>query len=79
MDVIKQKAIENNLILKHPEPFVRLVDFGESAVKFQLFFWTNDVFRVEQIKSDLRVTLFEEFKKNGIQILFPQRVVHNKN
>ncbi|CAN5423032.1 hypothetical protein BH10BAC1_BH10BAC1_00430 [soil metagenome] len=79
IDLIKKTALENSLILKNPEPFVRLVDFGDSSIKFQLFFWTNDVFRVEQIKSDIRVILLEAFTKHGVKIPFPQRVIHNNN
>jgi len=57
-------------------PFVRFQDFGESALLFYLMFWTNDIFRVEQVKSDLRYKIFSALKENGITIPFPQRDVH---
>ncbi len=60
---------------KH-KPFVRLQDFGESAIEFNLMFWTYDIFRVEQVKSDLRYKIFQAFKENNVVIPFPQRDVH---
>jgi small-conductance mechanosensitive channel len=60
---------------KH-KPFVRFQDFGESGIIFNLMFWTYDIFRVEQVKSDLRYKIFQAFKDNNITIPFPQRDVH---
>jgi len=57
-------------------PFVRFTDFGDSALKFELFFWTTDIFRVEYIKSDLRFAIDKQFRENGVTIPFPQRDVH---
>lgn len=59
-----------------PTPFVRFLDFGESSLDFQLFFWTNEVFGVENTKSDLRFLVDTEFRNNNIQIPFPQRDLH---
>lgn len=68
----------NNLqdIAVSPPPFVRFIDFGNSSLDFQLFFWTDKTFRVENIKSNLRFKIDQEFKKNDIRIPFPQRDVH---
>lgn len=63
-------------ISEDPKPFVRFLDFGESSLDFQLFFWTDEVFRVENIKSELRFLIEAEFRKENIQIPFPQRDVH---
>ena len=65
-------------ILTDPEPFVRFTDFGDSSLDSQLFFWTNLSFDSENIKSDLRFVVDDEFRKNGIQIPFPQTDVHIK-
>jgi len=63
-------------ISKTPAPFVRFQDFGDSALDFQLFFWTNNSFLVENIKSELRFQINDEFRNNNIQIPFPQRDIH---
>ena len=71
-------AAQNKDVENKPEPFVRFNDFGDSSLDFQLFFWTSKMFFVENIKSDMRFVIDNEFRKHGIQIPFPQRDVHIK-
>lgn len=66
--------VEN--VFSDPAPFVRFLDFGDSSLNFELFFWTIETFRVEDIKSNIRFKIDEAFRKNGIRIPFPQRDVH---
>lgn len=66
----------NQYVLKNPEPFVRFKNFGDSALEFELFFWTKKSFRVENIKSDIRIEIDHLFKENEIVIAFPQLDVH---
>ena len=74
---ILQTATENApAVSKDPKPFVRFTEYGESAMIFNVYFWTSDVFRVENLKSDLRVKYYHAFKEHGIEIPFPQRVIH---
>lgn len=78
MRIIKEAAEQQDGILEKPQPFVRFLDYGESSLNFAIFFWAEEVFRVENIKSNLRVKIFEVFKSNNISVPFPQRVVHLK-
>jgi small-conductance mechanosensitive channel len=59
-----------------PEPFVRFNDFGDSALIFQLLFWTKETFRSEYIRSKIRYAIDRKFRENNITIPFPQRDVH---
>lgn len=88
-DVEKVKAILLTCANVQPEiirdkdderhnPFVRFVDFGDSALKFELFFWTINIFHVEFIKSNLRFAIDKAFRLQGITIPFPQRDLHIK-
>lgn len=61
-----------------PSPFVRFNDFGNSSLDFQLFFWTDQSFEVENIKSALRYEIDAKFRENNITIPFPQRDIHIK-
>ena len=79
------KLVRNILLKaaeKHPEisnskpPFVRFVDFGNSSLDFELFFWSENTFRIENILSDLRFYIDEEFRQNNVTIPFPQRDIH---
>lgn len=79
MPVLKEVAKANKQVLNSPEPFVRFEDYADSALLFSVYFYTNEVFRVENIKSEIRVEIFKALKDNNISIPFPQRVVHIKN
>ena len=72
-------ANRNKNISVNPKPFVRFNNFGDSALEFQIYFWVEESFWVENIKSELRYSIDEEFRKNGVQIPFPQRDVHIKS
>ncbi len=76
--VLLEYATNHTEILNEPEPFLRFTDFGNSSLDFQLFFWTNLSSDSENIKSDLRFAIDDEFRKKGIQIPFPQTDVHIK-
>ena len=57
-------------------PFVRFTDFGEFALMFELIFWSNNLFRIENTKSNLRFKIREVFESEGVVIPFPQMVLH---
>lgn len=76
--VLLQCADAHDSILLEPRPFVRFNDFGNSSLDFQLFFWTNRSFEVENTKSDLRYKIDAAFRKHAIQIPFPQHDVYIK-
>jgi small-conductance mechanosensitive channel len=77
--LIKDIAEEHPLVLKDPKPFIRLFDFGNSSIDLVLLFWSDEVFRVENVKSEIRIKIVDSFRENGIIIPFPQRDVHIKN
>lgn len=72
-----KSAVDNHdgVMMKNP-PFARFTDYGDSSLNFSVFFWSEEVFRVENIKSEIRIKIFELFAENGIKIPFPQQVVH---
>lgn len=79
--ILKKVANDNSFVIKDKKQFpimVRFSDFGESAMIFHLFFWTRHSFIVENVKSDLRFQIHDEFSKAGIRIPFPQRDLHIK-
>lgn len=76
MKLIKEAGLERKDVLKDPDPFVRLNNFGTSSLDFTLYFWVNNVFRVENTKSAIRVILYKKLKENNINIPFPQHVLH---
>jgi small-conductance mechanosensitive channel len=75
-DILYECAIKNKNISASPKPFVRFNDFGDSSLDFQVFFWVKEPFLVENTKSEIRYAIDDAFRKNGVQIPFPQRDVH---
>lgn len=73
-----QAASEEKGVEELPAPFVRFDDFGDSALIFDVYFWTTDTFLVENMKSDMRFKIDHLFRENNIQIPFPQRDLHIK-
>lgn len=78
-NILMKVANDHPDVSKTKQPFVRFTDFGNSSLDFQLFFWSDKTFRIENILSDLRFDIDNQFRKNNITIPFPQRDVHMKN
>ena len=57
-------------------PFVRFKDFGESTLIFEAIFWSKEIFRIENVQSDLRFNIRRRFRENNIEIAFPQLDIH---
>jgi small-conductance mechanosensitive channel len=79
MQVLNEVVLTQDGVQQEPKPFVRFIRFGDSSLDFSVIFWSEEVFRVRNIKSDLRVKIFNAFRENKIEIPFPQRVIHIKN
>jgi small-conductance mechanosensitive channel len=54
----------------------RLSDFGNSSLDFELLFFSDNAFRIEKVKSDIRQIINRKFISNNIVIPFPQMDVH---
>lgn len=63
-------------ILKTPEPMALFTGFGDSALNFELRFWTADADRVSIIRSDVSIAVNNALAAAGIEIPFPQRDLH---
>lgn len=66
-------------ILSKPPASVQLVNFGDSSIDFKLFYFSEEFFFAERVKSDLRKKIFKRFNQEGIEIPFPQRDFWFKN
>jgi small-conductance mechanosensitive channel len=81
-ELVKQLLLDiarsNAEVIRHPAPFVRFVDFGDSSLDFELHFWSHEFIRIEDVKSDMRFKIDQAFRENGVTIPFPQRDVWMK-
>jgi small-conductance mechanosensitive channel len=56
-------------------PTVFLTEYGDSAIKFRLTFYSKEIFTIEKTLSDIRKELYYAFKQRNIEIPFPQQDV----
>lgn len=71
--LLLEVAANHNDIAKTPEPSFFFADFGSSSLDVKLLFFSQNLFRIERVKSDLRFEIDRVFRLNNISIPFPQR------
>ncbi len=83
VELVKKLLLEavkdHEEVLKQPAPFVRFYNFGNSSLDFQLFFWTEHIFGMENLKSDIRYKIDQSFRNHNITIPFPQLTLWMQN
>jgi small conductance mechanosensitive channel len=77
-EILEGIVNSHELVLKDPEPVVRMNELGDSSVNFVVRPWakTEDVWTVYW---DITREVKKRFDKDGISIPFPQRDVHVYN
>ena len=63
-------------VMTRPEPLVLFIDFADSSLNFELRAYLANVENRVQTSSDIRFAIHDALKEKGIEIPFPQRVVH---
>ena len=76
MKIMVNAAKKQPRVLASPEPQVFLRSFADSGIDLELGFWIGDLEEGRfGLISDINLEIWREFKKNGIEIPFPQREV----
>jgi small-conductance mechanosensitive channel len=78
MRLLEEAATAQKAVAKNPKPNARFIDFGDSALMFEILFWSDKMFEIEFIKSAIRVEIDALFRTNNVIIPFPQRDLHLK-
>ena len=81
LDKVRQMMLEiantHPRVLKSPQANLLLKNFGENGIDLELSFWIDSPEEGEQaLKSEINWAIWEAFQREGIEIPFPQRVVH---
>ena len=61
--------------LQSKPPNCILVEFTEAGMKFSLTFWIADPDGMDNVKSDVMLSLWETFKREGIRVPYPVREI----
>ncbi len=77
-ELLLECAKEHKSVLNTPEPVVFFENFGDSSLDFSLAFYSNVLFRIERVKSDLRFEIDRKFRESEVVIPFPQQDIYIK-
>jgi len=76
MSIMATAAKAQERVLAEPAPAVLLREFADSGINLELGFWVADPeLGTGQLRSDINLAIWREFKQAGISIPFPQREV----
>ena len=83
VDLVRRLLVEAALaqprVLKDPEPSAALSAFGADGLEFTLGFWIADPENGQlNIRSAINIAILQSLRAHGIEIPYPQRVVHVK-
>lgn len=62
-------------IVQNPKPQVQVMDLGEYAIKVRLYFFSDELFFMEKVLSDLRKKVIIDLRANKIEIPYPIKEV----
>lgn len=82
-DVVKSAqdvALEIDRVVASPAPRCNLMEFGDSAIEFDLRFWITDPANgISNVRSEVYLAIWEMLAQKGIEVPFPQRDIHIKS
>ena len=84
IDVARQLLIEaasaQPRVLSDPPPNAMLSDFAPDGLELTLAYWIADPENgINNVRSDINLAIWRAFQQRGINVPFPQRVVHVVN
>lgn len=79
LKILKESALEHPEISDKDATIARFIDFGNSSLDFELLFFSSNIFRIENVKSEIRRVINRKFAENKITIPFPQVDLHFKS
>lgn len=77
-DILFRCAEEHPNVLKG-QTVIFFSDFGDSALVFDVYFWSEEQWFIERVISEIRFAVDKAFRESGIVIPFPQRDLHIKD
>ena len=79
MRLLTQACDMQMRVLKDPAPFVTLTSFAADGLEFGAHYWVDEQQSgLLTLKSEINLSILKLLNANGIEIPFPQRVVHTR-
>jgi small-conductance mechanosensitive channel len=79
MHLLKQVCEGQERVLQEPAPFVTLTQFGADGLEMGVHYWMDEQNAgALTLKSDIHVEILKVLQAEGIEIPYPQRVIHTR-
>lgn len=79
MRLLTEAALTQDRVLRDPGPGVNLTNFGADGLEFTLNYWMTDPENGQQnLRSRINLAILQSLRENGIEIPYPQRVIHTR-
>ena len=79
IQLLEQAALSQERVLKDPSPSVALSAFGADGLEFTVGYWIADPENGQlNLRSLINRSILQSLRDHGIQIPYPQRVLHMK-
>ncbi len=79
MRLLTEAALAQDRVLRDPGPGVNLTNFGADGLEFTLNYWMTDPENGQQnLRSRINLAILQSLRENGIEIPYPQRVIHTR-
>lgn len=79
ISILVQACREQARVLQDPAPSAALSAFGADGLEFTVIYWIDDPDKGQlNLKSDINRAILRGLKAEGIEIPYPQRVVHTR-
>jgi small-conductance mechanosensitive channel len=79
MELLLAAAKSQSRVLAEPPPTASLSNFGADGLEFTLGYWVDDLDRGQlNLRSEINLAVLAAFRQNGIDIPYPQRVIHQR-
>ncbi len=80
LELLKRAALDQSRVLREPEPSVALMNFGADGLEFRTGFWISDPENGrDNLRSSVNLAILLSLREHGIEIPYPQRVVHTRS
>lgn len=74
--LLKQAALSHPKVNKSSEVVVRLSEFEQSFMKFELLFWADQSWQINNYRSEIRMEIDRLFREYKVNMPYPQLDIH---
>jgi small-conductance mechanosensitive channel/CRP-like cAMP-binding protein len=72
---VREAIRECENVLRYMTPIVRIRNFGDSAVDYEVKYWLSDYARYNDTDALIRQRIWYAFRRNGLTFAFPTRTI----